>query len=488
MIDIDPDEYQPTDADLFPEEEPAHRYILRSDMTLPDQLNRALLALTDEEGLYWQGGQLVQDVEGRVVPVTRGILAVMLERRCNVVRKAGKTGFVPCRPDDSLLSALLSLPAPGPLRELVAVREDPVVDSAGRQMSAGYDRESRQVVRQVAVLRGGDLRELLSDLLADYDEVARAAWLSALVGQLTRQHYPVQPGWIIDANQPRAGKTTLANILSLVLSGRDASIGQMPRDDAEIAKGLGSRVTTRNVVLFDNVTHQIASDTLESYLSSEEWTYRPLGGSGTVSIRSNAMIVFSANGATARRDIADRCMITRIERPPATPKWAHRNPGQRALELRAQVLGAALDLIEDWATRGWPEPEWKDLGRSAGWNRWARGPAWEVYGVDPLEYRGPDDGIDTETSVLGDLLAGVITLYGEEPFQTRDLLMGAMDDAREDVRRCLAVLGNTKLQNVDERNAGMVLTRYVGRWVGDVCIRRERIGPTRRQGWKVVRG
>lgn len=473
-MEVELEGYEP---DAFDEEPVA--LAIRTDMRLDEQLKRALLGLALESDLYWQPGRLVLDTGTGLAPVSNGMLSVMVERRCDVHRR-GKNGPVPVRPDASLLGALMTLPAPGQLRHLETLATGPAVRPDGSILPPGYDRASKTLARAVDVERGGNLKELLADLLADYDEPARAAWLAAVAGQLGRANYPIQPGWIISANQPRAGKTMLAQIACRVLSGTDAIVMTLKADSSEVEKGLASAAESRPVVVFDNITHQMASDALEAYISAEHWSYRILGGNGIGTMRTNALLAFTANGASARRDLADRCMVTHLDRPAEQTRWVHRDPLKRADELRPRILGAILDAV---ARRG-AEPDWEDGGRHIGWNAWGRLMAWETYGIDVLAFKG---NVDTESDDLEALVAGLETLYGNEPFQSGDVLSGEWSDAKEQVKEALAGLARIPVGKVDARTLGVVFGKYEGRWAGGARIKRSRVGEQRRKGWVITR-
>lgn len=479
-MNIDPEGYEP---DEFDAELAVTSPAIRADMRLDTQVAKALVGLSREPKLYYQPGRLVFDTGDQLTEIGRGSLAVMVERRCDVVRET-KSGPVRVRPDAHLLDALLNMPAaPSQLRRVDVVAPYPAVTADARMLPPGYDPKSKTLARAVTVRRGGDLKALLADLLADYDEAARATWLAAVAGQLGRAHYPIQPGWIITANQPRAGKTMLAQLATRVLAGVDPVILTLSQDPNEVAKGLASAVELRPIVVFDNVTHMMGSDALESYISSEYWNYRVLGGSGVSTIRSNSMIVFTANGAQARRDIADRSMVTQLIRPPGPGRWVHRDPLARADALRADILGAILDALERRAGAGWPEPAWEDGGRHVGWNRWGRGLAWDVYGIDVLAFRG---NVDSETDDLTVMLEALQELYGDGSFQAGEVLIGDWNDAKERVRGSIANLLRTPVAKVDSRSVGTVLTKFEMRWGGNLAVSRTRIGPSRKAGWRVV--
>ncbi len=479
-MNIDPDEHEPDDFDA---ELATPSLGIRADMRLDTQVSRALTGLSREPNLYIQPGRLVIGTGESLTEVGRGTLAVMVERRCDV-HKVTRNGPVMVRPDGHLLDALLNLPAaPSQLRRVDIVAPYPAVTSDGRMLPAGYDPKSRTLARPVTVKRGGDLKALLADLLADYDDTARAAWLAAVAGQLGRAHYPIQPGWIITANQPRAGKTMLAQLANRVLAGSDPVIMTLSQDPNETAKGLASAAELKPIVVFDNVTHLMGSDALESYISSEYWNYRALGGSGVSTIRTNSLIVFTANGAQARRDIADRSIVTQLIRPPGPGRWVHRDPLARADQLRADILGAILDALESRAAAGWPEPSWEDGGRHVGWNRWGRGLAWDVYGIDVLAFRG---NVDSESDDLTTMLEGLQAIFGDESFQAGDVLAGDWNESREQVRTAIANLLRIQVAKVDSRSVGTVFQRYEMRWGGNLGISRARVGASRKAGWRIV--
>ncbi|WP_344450834.1 bifunctional DNA primase/polymerase [Actinocorallia aurantiaca] len=269
-------------------------------------------------------------------------------------------------------SCLNGLEVPN-LRRLTGVGHTPLIRKDGSILDTpGYDGETRTLYLPEA---GVTFPEVRCDAAAVADAVAlitrpveqfpfvtetdRANWFGALFTPLLKLMYPSPyPMFVIDAPQQGSGKTALAKILADVHGGVMAS--GWPDSEAEVGKKITTILhnTTAPVVTFDNVKGKISSATLESLLTSEEYTDRLLGQNKYLTLRNDRLWLVTANNASLGGDLARRCYWVTINAN--TPRPYDRTGFKLNLTTwvpanRAAIVSALLTVIAGWVEAGRPE-------------------------------------------------------------------------------------------------------------------------------------
>jgi len=126
--------------------------------------------------------------------------------------------------------------------------------------------------------------ETLRDLVCDFPFEAPehfSSWLSLILTIISRFAFDgPAPLFVIDANTRGSGKTLLAELASIIVTGQDFARMTSPRDDEEIRKRI-TAIALRGdpVVLIDNVAGDLGSPSFDSALTSTSWSDRVLGQS-----------------------------------------------------------------------------------------------------------------------------------------------------------------------------------------------------------------
>src|SRR5262249_49127335 len=132
-----------------------------------------------------------------------------------------------------------------------------------------------------------DARRAAADLLSvvcDFPfagEARRAAWLAGLLTPLARFAIAGPcPLFLLDANTPGSGKSLLADIVSLVATGRPMPRTAYPDGDEEMRKRIPSvALAGDRLILIDNVATTFGGAALDSALTAVTWRDRILGRS-----------------------------------------------------------------------------------------------------------------------------------------------------------------------------------------------------------------
>ena len=203
------------------------------------------------------------------------------------------------------------------------------------------------------------LAEWLSDFpFKDYSDICNA--LSLLFTILMRPALPegeLPPLFIITANSQGAGKSTLAQILSVVITGKPPGSTQLSTNEEEMRKAIGAElILGTEVVVLDNITEQVivASSSLASAISEPIIRFRVLGKSKMKEADNNATYILTGNNVDTNADLVDRACFIRLD---TEKRVADRNFRTEAilddtLKYRNKLFSAVHTIVKTWIDEG----------------------------------------------------------------------------------------------------------------------------------------
>jgi hypothetical protein len=270
-------------------------------------------------------------------------------------------GIIECpylRPDGTVLDApgydstsrLLYVPAPG--LDLPAIPHKPTVAE-----------------RNAAL---GTLKEMLIDFPFDCE----ASEANALAAILTPLYRPAINGLIpfglITAPQAGTGKTHLAEVITLVATGRHAAMLPAPGDTEEWRKSISSTLLRGAPVnVIDNISGELNSPELARLFTANVWSDRRLGVSKQLDIPVRSIWLGTGNNVQLGGDLPRRCYEIRLDGKSSQP-W--RRTGYRHDDLlgwvravRGQLIAAGLTLARAWYAAGCPRATTPALGNFSAW-------------------------------------------------------------------------------------------------------------------------
>ena len=487
----------------------------------------AALAGAAYPDLYQRGGSLARIV--RIVskpgdklrlpddtPAIRSMSGATLRERltdCAHWVRMGKEDWIPAHPPQwSYLAVGDRGEYPGipPLRGIASY---PMIRPDGSiSCTAGYDPGTGYYLG--ALPDGLELRKTASrddaqrsisaliDLVEDFpfrDNTDRAAWIAYLLTPLARAVIDgPTPLFLIEANVRGSGKTLLADVASLVLTGRPLPAQTYPWSDEELEKILvGVARLGLPIMCFDNVRGNIGGAVLDKWLTSTSPTGRILGSNDIPQFDWTTVLVATANKASVSGDTDRRSLYvtleTEHERPemrtgfkiPDLPAYlvAHRGP----------ILRGALTILQAHFQAGLPSPS---SGRNKGtFESWAHRvrDALLWAGLPDCE-RAPDDAarpIDDETSELAMLLEGIDEVLGGAWFTVSELLDHAFPPGRDPYKSALLLreaLGMmaVKSDRPTRQRVGRRLLAYKNRWLNNKALNNVMDKKRGSNNWRVV--
>lgn len=274
-------------------------------------------------------------------------------------------------------------------------------------------------------------RDLLLEMLEGFDfqtEHDQANTLGFLLTPLLRLLAPpAYKLFAIGAPSPGSGKTMLAMLGRILHGGVFRS--EMPHDDAELEKVLGSILTCTSdpVVQFDNVTGTLKSSRLAGLLTSLEYSGRVLGSTNNVDMLNDRTWCITGNNLSLGGDLVRRTVQITIDPKVPNPEnrtdFRHPNLPRWVAEHRGELVAALLTLIRAWVAADRP------ARRSVGTDSYAE---W-VKAVDGIlghaGIKGTFDHVDSRRVTVGeddqewaDFLDAVRAKFGVDSWTTKTML------------------------------------------------------------------
>lgn len=426
---------------------------------LRDVVSAVIATLENARGengplLYVRGDSLVRiavDADGRLRPsnITAGAMPEIMSRAANFVR-IGKNGYTGVFPPESLATAIVNRGG-WPFPELKGIVEIPVLRQDGSVVDKpGYDPASALYyspnghipdIPKNATQRDAErAASFLIDVLSDFpfqDEASRDNAMGLLLTTVVKELVGLAPMALIDAPTKGTGKTRLAQLASIVATGRELPLSPEVRDEEEWRKQITSLlIADRPVVILDNLERVLCSGQLATALTTSEWSDRVLGKSEILHLHSRAIWIATGNNIRLGGDIARRAYWIRLNSNLPRP-WL-RDAGDFKRELpswaiahRAEISGALLTMALAWFRDGKPPWARRPLGSFEVWSR-------VVGGI--LAYCGLEnfltnletlyDQTDDEPTQWQTFFTAVFDTFGEGiPFSTKALMEQITGDA-----------------------------------------------------------
>jgi putative DNA primase/helicase len=192
-------------------------------------------------------------------------------------------------------------------------------------------------------------------MLGEFDFASpadEAAALALILTAVERKTIDMAPGFMINASTQGSGKTTLARMVHLLITGHDMPVAAMSEDVTEQDKALTAMLLASTpIVCFDNVpdAFTVKSPVLARVLTSPTHTGRILGLSKMAELPTNTVFVVTGNNITADIDLSRRLLEVCLASTQARPEQRRfKNPDVVTYVLRNRVrwMQAVLAILE----------------------------------------------------------------------------------------------------------------------------------------------
>lgn len=329
-----------------------------------------------------------------------------------------------CDCPDTAAKAYLSRGAWPELPSLTGFVEGPCLTLDGRVLDTpGYDADTGLFLafsaipgytpppRAPSVQQAAEAADVLAKAIDTFPFVSPADLSAALAGMvlaMVRRSIPSAPMLAVTAPTPGTGKTLLTDTISLLATGRRASVMSLGHDEIEADKRLAGVLLAGDAVLnLDNVERPLGGDLLCQVLSQPAIKTRPLGGSSMVDVPTSAILAATGNNLSIQGDLKRRVTMIRMDAKLERPElrvFDGEPHLDKILRQRGELIRAALTIPLAYLAAGAPALRTAPLGGFEDWDRLVRRPLIWMGLADPLEasamLRDQDPDMETTRAVL----------------------------------------------------------------------------------------
>src|SRR5690606_22517269 len=139
---------------------------------------------------------------------------------------------------------------------------------------------------------------------------SRSAALSMMLTAVARHAIGAAPIFGLSAPSMETGKSLLADIPAMMVTGRRAAMISQGDSEEEDAKRLLSILMRGDPVnVIDNITREVSGDALATIITEEKWSQRWLGQNKMIDVSTKALFIANGNNLVFREDMAVRALM-----------------------------------------------------------------------------------------------------------------------------------------------------------------------------------
>ena len=328
--------------------------------------------------------------------------------------------------------------------------------------------------------------DTLLDPLRDFPFVAdsdRTAVIAAILTLLARHliRGPV-PLIAIRAPTPATGKTLLAEIVGLIGTGRVPPAMTMTFEAEELRKRITSlAVGGASIILLDNVSGTLGSDTLAAALTATEWEDRMLGTNTVVRVPLRVVWIATGNNLGFKRTLGRRVipidLDARVEQPEDRTGFRYADLKAHVSTCRPHLVAAALTILRAFHLAGRPGHAGPRMGSFEAWDDLIRSCVVWAGLVDPAS-TDPEHGrgrvrsqADDDTEALRALLKALAASFPDgAAFTTADVINAARND--DELTAAVELAASPRGGKPTTRSVGYAFRAVADRPVGGLALRR----------------
>ncbi len=233
-------------------------------------------------------------------------------------------------------------------------------------------------------------------------ESDRATIVAVILTALIRRMLRTAPLFALRATTMSAGKTLLADVVSIIATGRSCAVMTQGKDETEDQKRMLSLLIGGDLVVnIDNVERPLGGADLCAVLTEEMYQSRLLGASKMVKVPTRTLFIATGNNLVIEGDLISRVGVCdldpKVER--AEQREFEGNLREEILKNRAMLVRAGLTILRAYRVAGRPKVKISAFGRFEQWSMDVRA---------SLVWLGMDDP-----------LLGVERLRDQDPVQSR---------------------------------------------------------------------
>ena len=162
----------------------------------------------------------------------------------------------------------------------------------------------------------------------------------------------VIPGCIFIANREGSGKTTCAQLISVMATGQQAPPITWP-SEGQMRPTITTTLKAGSVIsLFDNVKTDMDNDGLEALLTSRAWKDRKFHTQDSMELPNDTMWLFTKNSPTISPDLLRRLVLVSLDKFQENSTPWDSSIIHRAIQSRQSIQQDLVTLILAWKYTG----------------------------------------------------------------------------------------------------------------------------------------
>ncbi len=317
------------------------------------------------------------------------------------------------------------------------------------------------------------------------NEACRSAWIAGLFTPLACEAHSgvVGPLFLLDANVRGSGKSRLADMISIIVTGQLASRTTETSSDEEMRKRITAFVKHDiRMVLLDNVA-TLGGAAMDAALTGQLWRDRQLGNNQLIQAALRIAWFASGNNVVPVGDMARRVCHIRLESPLERPEtrndFKYPDILKHVRDNRTGLLTAALTILRGYIAAGRPDQHLPSWGSFEEWSDLVRNSIVWCGLPDPGETREEFcDSVDEDTQTLRQMLSA---LQYADPGKEGMRVSQMLDDCSQQhssipqiyarmLREAIEVLCGCAITKVTSTILGSKLKRFKGRLINGQCL------------------
>lgn len=359
--------------------------------TLVTKAIEALDKANNPPHFYTKGGTLcrVSWEHGEQPTIQHLTQAMMLDRLSQVATwvKMTQNRVVDAFPSKEIADIILSRGVNTPMPVLRSIVETPFLREDGTVVETkGYDPTSKVLYlpsttflpvpscpTKEEIQRAKAIIETPIEEYPFKDNASKSNWLSFLFSTVIRPSISgIVPMYAIIAPGLGSGKTTLANIPSLIATGRKGDEWGETENEDEWRKRLTTCLLSPNsVALFDNLKQPLVSSMLEQVLTSTNPMDRLLGTNTPTKVENRKVWVATGNNLRVGDDLRRRTVPIYLdaseEQTFYRDGWKIKNVEKWVVDHRVDLVWSILTLARAWYSSNCPDYSPQTLGSYTSW-------------------------------------------------------------------------------------------------------------------------
>jgi putative DNA primase/helicase len=342
----------------------------------------------------------------------------------------------------------------------------------------------------------GAALSVLEDLLGEFpfeNPGSLYVAIAAMITGLVRHALPSAPVFGFSAPTSGTGKSLLAEIVGIVVTGRVPVPISLPPTEEEAGKVFSSVLMSGAPLMYlDNLERPLEGEALCTICTQSSYQARILGTQQVREIRTLITILATGNNLAARGDMRTRLLTCQLNAKVEHPEGRSFRRGDLrayALANRRQLVTACLTILRGYLAAGLPKVDVEPFGRFEKWSDWVRSALVWLGANDPCETRSRAEALDERGAQLAALLDAWHGVYGEDEKLLRDVRAECASSYRtpavEALREaCLSIAGEG--DSINPRKLGKFIAAHESRICGGFSFARGQLYQ-HAQMWRAVR-